>query len=64
MHPEDDISLLRVLNVPPRGIGKATVDSLRETARVDGSPLWAAIEKFVSVAAGGRAVTPCGRFKS
>jgi DNA helicase II / ATP-dependent DNA helicase PcrA len=63
MHPEDDISLLRVLNVPPRGIGKATVDSLRETARVDGSPLWAAIEKFVSVAAGGRAVTPLRSFQ-
>ncbi|HJX96565.1 MAG TPA: UvrD-helicase domain-containing protein, partial [Candidatus Acidoferrum sp.] len=47
MHPEDDISLLRVLNVPPRGIGKTTLDSLRETARADGSPLWAAIEKFV-----------------
>ena len=36
MHPEDDISLLRVLNVPPRGIGKTTVDALRETARADG----------------------------
>jgi DNA helicase-2/ATP-dependent DNA helicase PcrA len=63
MHPEDDISLLRVLNVPPRGIGKTTVDSLRETASVDGSPLWAAIEKFVSVAAGGRAVTPLRSFQ-
>jgi len=63
MHPEDDISLLRVLNVPPRGIGKTTVDSLRETASVDGSPLWAAIEKFVSLAAGGRAVTPLRSFQ-
>jgi DNA helicase-2/ATP-dependent DNA helicase PcrA len=63
MHPEDDISLLRVLNVPPRGIGKTTVDSLRETARVDGSPLWAAIEKFVSGAAAGRAVTPLRSFQ-
>src|SRR5207237_401008 len=29
MHPEDDISLLRVLNVPPCGIGKSTVRALR-----------------------------------
>ena len=63
MHPEDDISLLRVLNVPPRGIGKTTVDSLRETARIDGTPLWAAIEKFVSGAAAGRAVTPLRSFQ-
>ncbi|HWZ53903.1 MAG TPA: UvrD-helicase domain-containing protein, partial [Candidatus Acidoferrales bacterium] len=63
MHPEDDISLLRVLNVPPRGIGKTTVDSLRETARIDGIPLWAAIEKFVSGAAAGRAVTPLRSFQ-
>ncbi|MGB9464998.1 MAG: UvrD-helicase domain-containing protein [Candidatus Acidiferrum sp.] len=63
MHPEDDISLLRVLNVPPRGIGKTTVDSLRETARVDGTPLWAAIEKFVSSATSGRAVTPLRSFQ-
>jgi DNA helicase-2/ATP-dependent DNA helicase PcrA len=63
MHPEDDISLLRVLNVPPRGIGKTSVDSLRETARIDGTPLWAAIEKFVSAAAAGRAVTPLRSFQ-
>src|SRR5580693_7381919 len=63
MHPEDDISLLRVMNVPPRGIGKTTVDSLRETARLDGTPLWAAIEKFVSEAAAGRAVTPLRSFQ-
>ena len=63
MHPEDDISLLRVLNLPPRGIGKTTVDSLRETARVDGTPLWAAIEKFISGASAGRAVTPLRTFR-
>jgi len=64
MHPEDDISLLRVLNLPPRGIGKTTVDALRESARVEGTPLWAAIEKFVSGAsAGGRAVTPLRAFE-
>jgi DNA helicase-2/ATP-dependent DNA helicase PcrA len=63
MHPEDDISLLRVLNVPPRGIGKTTVDALRETARTDGSSLWDAIGKFVSGASAGRAVAPLRTFQ-
>jgi len=63
MHPEDDISLLRVLNVPPRGIGKTTVDALQATARADGSSLWAAIGKFISGAAGGRAVAPLRAFQ-
>ena len=62
MHPEDDISLLRVLNVPPRGIGKTTVDALRESARVDETPLWAAIENFITGASAGRAVTPLRAF--
>jgi DNA helicase II / ATP-dependent DNA helicase PcrA len=63
MHPEDDVSLLRVLNVPPRGIGKTTVDALRETARVDNSSLWDAIAKFVSGASAGRAVAPLRAFQ-
>src|SRR6202051_5334707 len=63
MHPDDDVSLLRVLNVPPRGIGKTTLDAVRETARADGSSLWAAIGKFISGAAGGRAVTPLRVFQ-
>src|ERR1700719_2782391 len=62
MHSEDDISLLRVLNVPPRGIGKTTVDALRETARLDSSSLWDAIAKFVSGASAGRAVAPLRAF--
>jgi len=64
MHPEDDISLLRILNIPPRGIGKTTVDTLRESARVDGTPLWTAIEKFISGASSGRAVTPLRAFQN
>src|SRR5271154_4483026 len=63
MHPEDDIALLRVLNVPPRGIGKTTVDAVRDMARADGTSLWAAIEKFVSGAAAGRTVTPLRAFQ-
>jgi ATP-dependent DNA helicase UvrD/PcrA len=63
MHREDDISLLRVLNVPPRGIGKTTVDALRETARTDGTPLWNAIEKTVASGTTGRAVAPLRAFQ-
>src|SRR3984957_12941665 len=63
MHPEDDVSVLRVLNVPPRGIGKTTVDALRETARLDSSSLWDAIAKFVSGASAGRAVAPLRAFQ-
>ena len=62
-HPEDDISLLRVLNVPPRGIGKTTVDALREIARNDGTPLWNAIEKTVSGGVAARAVAPLRAFQ-
>jgi len=63
MHPEDDISLLRVLNVPPRGIGKTTLDALRENARTDGTPLWNAIEKTVASGTTGRAVAPLRAFQ-
>ena len=63
MHPEDDISLLRVLNVPPRGIGKTTVDALRENARTDQTPLWSAIAKAIAGGTTGRAVAPLRAFQ-
>ena len=42
-HPEDDVSLLRVINVPPRGIGAATVTALEARARETGGSLWEVI---------------------
>ncbi|GAC1677496.1 MAG: hypothetical protein PVS2B2_13910 [Candidatus Acidiferrum sp.] len=63
LHPQDDIALLRVLNVPPRGIGKTTVDALRDAARTGESSLWEAIGKFVSGVAGSRAVAPLRAFQ-
>ncbi len=39
-HPEDDVALLRVLNVPPRGIGAATIAALEALARETGRSLW------------------------
>ncbi len=43
LHPEDDVALLRVLNVPPRGIGAATVAMLETNARETGKSLWGVI---------------------
>jgi ATP-dependent DNA helicase UvrD/PcrA len=37
---DDDASFERVVNLPPRGIGARTLDTLREAARAAGSSLW------------------------
>ncbi len=42
-HPEDDVALLRVLNVPPRGIGAVTVAALESRAKETGQSLWRVI---------------------
>lgn len=39
VNPREDVSVERVLNVPPRGIGKKSVDQLREKAQECGEPL-------------------------
>jgi DNA helicase II / ATP-dependent DNA helicase PcrA len=39
-HPEDDVALLRVLNVPPRGVGPTTVAALEARAKETGQALW------------------------
>ncbi len=38
----DDTSFERVVNLPVRGIGAKTLEVLRDTARSNGTPLWAA----------------------
>jgi DNA helicase-2/ATP-dependent DNA helicase PcrA len=50
IHPADDISLLRVLNTPPRGIGAKTADALRQRAQERGTSMWAAIEDLIASA--------------
>ena len=43
LNPFDDIALLRVINTPPRGIGKTTLDELQRLAKSNGSSLWMTI---------------------
>jgi DNA helicase-2/ATP-dependent DNA helicase PcrA len=39
-NPNDEVSLLRVINTPARGIGAGTVEVLMQVAVVEGKPLW------------------------
>ncbi len=45
-NPADSASLLRILNVPPRGIGAQTAQLLEDAARARGVPVWQVIEEI------------------
>jgi len=60
VNPLDSVSLRRVINVPPRGIGKVTVDKIAAHAEVRGIPLYDALGEMLatgllSAAAAGKA---------
>ena len=63
LHPEDDVSLLRVLNVPARGIGKTTVDTLRDIAHRESLSFWDAMESLMTSPNASRSVTPLRVFR-
>lgn len=43
-NPQDDVSLLRVINTPKRGIGDKTIENLTQKANQDGTSLFEVIE--------------------
>ncbi len=55
VNPADDASLLRVLNVPARGIGDKTVDALRAYAAERGVSFWTAAQNPEAAGLTGRA---------
>ncbi len=64
-NPADDVSLLRILNVPARGIGKTTEDRLLARAAETGEGVWAAIGAVASGEAdlGSAATKKLGSFR-
>ncbi|HPJ37348.1 MAG TPA: 3'-5' exonuclease [Spirochaetota bacterium] len=42
-NPQSAVSLMRIINVPPRGIGKATIDKIQDAAYEAGVSEWKAI---------------------
>ena len=43
-NPYDSVSLLRVINVPPRGIGRRTIEELSQWAKGSSLPVYAALQ--------------------
>jgi ATP-dependent DNA helicase UvrD/PcrA len=54
MNPQDDIAMARVINSPPRGIGKTTLDIIQNKQRELGGSLW----DTIALAIENRAVGP------
>ncbi|MEP6993629.1 MAG: 3'-5' exonuclease, partial [Acidobacteriota bacterium] len=60
--PEDDLAFRRVVNVPARGIGAATLDRLAQSARETGNSWWEVSAEPTGVT--DRARTSLARFRS
>jgi DNA helicase-2/ATP-dependent DNA helicase PcrA len=63
VNPADSVSLKRIINIPRRGIGKATMDRLEGAAVELGVPLWEIISDETSVnTLAGRTAKPILKF--
>ena len=59
LSPEDDLALERIINLPKRGIGDATLQRMRQLARREGTPLSEAARRL----AGNGELKPAARGK-
>jgi len=49
INPKDSLSLKRIMNVPPRGIGKVTVQKMMDFANKNKITLWEGVKKIENV---------------
>lgn len=54
LNPQDDIALMRVINTPPRGLGKTSLDELQFRAKDLGVSLWEAMSILTDRAYSGK----------
>ena len=45
---DDDINLIRILNTPRRGIGRATIQMLNDEALLNGCTMWNAMGSLIN----------------
>jgi DNA helicase II / ATP-dependent DNA helicase PcrA len=66
LNPNDSIALQRVINSPPRGIGKQTIDELERRARANDLTLWEAISLVIEQPEnlGSRAISALKSFRN
>lgn len=61
-NPDDDISLVRIINVPKRGIGDTTVSKLAEEAARRGTSIYRVLSDLGDLEVNGRTRTLLGEF--
>jgi DNA helicase-2/ATP-dependent DNA helicase PcrA len=61
-NPDDDISLRRIVNVPKRGIGQATIDKLASYAAQKETSMFAALAEVDFIGLGSRAANQLAQF--
>lgn len=61
-NPDDDISLRRIINVPKRGIGAATVDKIAEFAATQGVSMYEVLQEIEEIGLSARATNKLVEF--